>query len=250
MAIMRERQGSGVMPGLATGIREIDEIGGGMRAGELWIICGETSGGKSVLSYQVALPAIKEGKPVLIFTLEMSSDEVFSRIISCWKRLSLASIMTPKGISKGDGLAIQEGARLLALSKLQICDEPNMSIDYVCAQSEQFAELEKPAMIIVDYIQLLDGGKTKGESREQELARIAKRLKQLAKKIGCPVVTPSQLNDDGKLRESRSIGHDADVVMKITEKGIAVNKYRNARRNDLLPLTLVGEFQRFETQYQ
>ena len=245
-AVMNNRMDSGETAGMPTGVRSLDLIGGGMRDGEFWVICGETSAGKSALSYQMAIPAIDAGKKVLIYTLEMGDDEVFSRLISCRGRVDLGSIMNPRGISKGDGMAIKQQAGILAGSKLLICDEANMTIDFICAQSEMEAESESVALIIVDYVQLIDGGGRRGESREQELSRISKRLKQLAKKIGCPVISPAQLNDDGKLRESRAIGQDADVVLKIKEKGIAVDKFRNAERDQFLKLELVGKYQRFE----
>lgn len=249
IAVMAARKDAGDMPGASTGIHQLNAIGGGMRDGEFWVICGETSAGKSALSYQISLPSIDDGKNVLIFTLEMGTEEVFARLISCRDRIELRSIMSPKGISEEEEEAIQSSAAKLSHSKLQIYDEPNMSIDYICAQCEVFAELNNISLVIVDYIQLLEGGRRQGESREQELARSSRSLKQLAKKLKCPVISPAQLNDDGKLRESRAIGQDADVVLKITDKGIAVNKFRNAQRNNLLPLTLVGKHQRFETSY-
>ena len=247
LAVMNERLDGGALPGLETGIYQIDEIGGGMRKGELWVICGPTSGGKSVLSYQMCLPALNDGKMVLIFTLEMGVEEVFGRLISARGRINMGAIMKPRGISKGEGMAIKNQVKVLSESKLLISDEPNMTIDYICSQSEQVAEDQDVGLIVVDYIQLIDGGNRRGESREQELSRISKRLKQLAKKVGCPVITPAQLNDEGRLRESRAIGQDADVVLKIGEKGIDVSKFRNAPRNQTLPLALVGQFQRFET---
>ena len=150
------------------------------------------------------------------------------------------------GISKGEGIKIRDNAKFLSQSNLLITDEANMTIDYICGQAEAEAESGDVDLVIVDYIQLIGGGPNRGESREQELSRISKRLKQLAKKLGCPVVTPAQLNDDGRLRESRAIGQDADVVLKINDKGINVDKFRNAPRFQTLPLALRGEFQRFE----
>lgn len=245
--VMKERLEAGSTPGITTGIHQLDEIGGGMRAGEFWVICGETSAGKSALSYQVALPSIEQGLNVLIFTLEMGSEEVLARLVSAKGRIDLGSLMTPKGMTQGERLAIEKAGKAIIESNLKICDEPNISIDYVCSQCEQFAELNPVDLVIVDYIQLLEGDKRKGETREQELARTSRSLKQLAKKLKCPVISPAQLNDDGKLRESRAIGQDADVVLKIIDTGVAVNKYRNAQRNEVLPLGLVGKFQRFET---
>ena len=255
--VMRERSENGDLPGLSTGIHQLDAVGGGMRPGELWVICGETSAGKSVLSYQICNPALNEGKKVLIFTLEMGVDEVFSRLVSCRKRVSMKAITQPQnagpnggGLTKQQRQDIARGANDLKDRNLLITDEPNMSIDYVVSQCEIESENGEIALIVVDYIQLLESTRRQGESREQELSRISKQLKQLAKKMGCPVVTPAQLNDEGKLRESRAIGQDADVVLKIRDNGIKVAKFRNAARDQILPLQIVGEFQRFETIYE
>lgn len=75
---------------------------------------------------------------------------------------------------------------------------------------------------------------------------MSRQFKQLAKKLKAPVITPSQLNDDGRLRESRAIGHDFNVVLKITERGIYVDKNRNGKRGQMLPLVMNGELQRFQ----
>jgi replicative DNA helicase len=235
---------------LPTGIRELDALGGGMRPGELWIVCGETSAGKSALAYQMTIPAIEEGKKVLIMTLEMTSDEVVARLMSCRGRIDLGCLTNPQGGGfNGD---VKRRSRLqtamLAESQLKISDEPNMTIDFVCAQAEMEAELGGVDLVIVDYLQLLDGGRKAGDSQEQELAYYSRRLKQLAKKLNCPVISPAQINDDGRLRGSRAIGHDADVILKIEpNEGVLVGKYRNGEKGGTLPLGLIGHHQRFDT---
>jgi len=237
----------GLTPIQPTGIKELDAINGGMRPGELWIASGPTSSGKSALAYQMAIPALDAGKKVLIFTLEMTSDEVIARLISCRGGIDLGAIMNSEGM---DGqlmkkLSLQVSG--MRDSKLLISDEPNMSIDYVCAQSEMEAELGDVGLVVVDYIQLLDGGRKSGDTQEMELALYSRRLKQLAKKLNCPVISPAQLNDDGRLRGSRAIGMDADVLLKITPEGVVVDKYRNGARDQVLPLGLLGQYQRFVT---
>jgi len=237
----------GLAPIQPTGIKELDAINGGMRPGELWIASGPTSSGKSALAYQMAIPALDAGKKVLIFTLEMTSDEVIARLISCRGGIDLGAIMNSEGM---DGqlmkkLSLQVSG--MRDSKLLISDEPSMSIDYVCAQSEMEAELGDVGLVVVDYIQLLDGGRKSGDTQEMELALYSRRLKQLAKKLNCPVISPAQLNDDGRLRGSRAIGMDADVLLKITPEGVVVDKYRNGARDQVLPLGLLGKYQRFVT---
>jgi len=252
-----ERMEHGDIPGISTGIHQLDNIGGGMRPGELWIVGGKTSAGKSALSYQVINPALDEGKKVLIFTLEMGVSEVASRLISCRGRINMRAITNPRSggrngqkIETGQWQAIKRESGKLKETNLLISDEAGMSIDYIISQSESEAELEPVSIIIVDYVQLIQGQRLQGENREQELSRYSKNLKQLAKKLKCVVISPVQLNDEGRIRESRSLSHDADVCLTITDDGIRVDKWRSAARDQLLPLQLVGEFQRFETVYQ
>lgn len=234
---------------LPTGIKELDALGGGMRPGELWIVCGETSAGKSALAYQMTIPAIEEGKKVLIMTLEMTSDEVMARLMSCRGGIDLGNLTNPQqGDPMGTKKKVQLQMAAFAESNLKISDEPNMTIDFVCAQAEMEAELGGVDLVIVDYIQLLDGGRKSGDSQEQELAYYSRRLKQLAKKLNCPVISPAQVNDDGRLRGSRAIGHDSDVILKIEpNEGVLVGKYRNGEKGGTLPLGLLGQYQRFVT---
>lgn len=237
----------GLAPSQPTGIKELDEINGGMRDGELWIASGATSSGKSALAYQMAIPALDAGKKVLIFTLEMTSDEVVARLISCRGGIDLGAILNSGGASKEVLQKVKLQSMGMRDSKLLISDEPNMSIDFICAQAEMEAELGDVGLVVVDYIQLLDGGRKSGDTQEMELATYSRRLKQLAKKLSCPVISPAQINDDGRLRGSRAIGMDADVLLKITDHGIAVDKYRNGARNQVLPLGLLGQYQKFVT---
>jgi replicative DNA helicase len=97
----------------------------------------------------------------------------------------------------------------------------------------------------VDYLQIIRGRRNKGDSREQEIASISGGLKQLAKTMACPVVTGTQLNDDGKTRESRAIEQDADVWLVISDGGLKMAKVRNGPRGATLPLALDGAAQRF-----
>ena len=251
LAAMNERVEFGDLPGLPTGIDRIDDHFGGLRPGELWVIAGETSSGKSVLSIQMLRHAIEIGKNVLIFTLEMTADEIIGRMVSNSQNVPMHKIMKPRQAGKGYLEKIRQGASIYADGNLQVCDEANISIDHICATAEEVAEEKGVAVILVDYIQLVESRSGNRESREQELSTIAKRLKQLAKKLNCPIIAPAQLNDDGKLRESRAIGQTADNMLKIKDVGVLVSKARNGERDVLLPIFLNGEFQRFEVnQFQ
>jgi replicative DNA helicase len=178
----------------------------------------------------------------------MGVTEVANRLVSAIGRVHMSEIIRPVGISKGSAINIKTALGVIGRSKIKVWDDSKISMDFIEAQIE---ENDGADMIVVDYIQLVEGVKSKTDSREQEVARISKQLKQLAKKFGCPVITASQLNDDGRVRESRAIAHDADIVLQIKpDEGIFVAKNRNGQRGIMLPLKMVGEFQRFETQYQ
>jgi len=254
---MQDRLKNGDLPGTPTGIHELDLIGGGMRSGEFWVIGGKTSAGKSALSYQILNPCLDAGGKVLIFTLEMSVSEVATRLLSCRGKIPMKALTNPQnagkdgaGLNKGQLIKIKQSADNLREKQLFISDQPGMSMDYIIAQSEAEAELGNVDAIVVDYVQLIQGTRLHGENREQELSRYSKELKQLAKKLKCVVISPVQLNDDGRIRESRSISFDADVVLFIADNGVRVDKWRNAQRDQLLPLELNGSIQRFENTNQ
>ena len=95
-----ERFQNGEQPGVSTGIDKLDEHTGGMRKGELWVIGAKTSGGKSILMIQMAAAAINDGKRVAIFTLELGTDEVVGRLLSCMHYIPISQIMNPKTVTK------------------------------------------------------------------------------------------------------------------------------------------------------
>lgn len=230
---------------MSTGISDLDEVtNGGFRNKELVIIAAPTSGGKSVLSLQACVPAIREEKRVCVFSLEMGVNEVVGRLVSTIGHVHMSNIIRPLGMTKEQGVRIQKAIGTLQSSNLKIWDDPKMDMDFI---EEQVEESGGADFIVADYIQLIEGSRKSSESREQEVARISKRLKQLAKKFDCPVISPSQLNDDGKVRESRAIAMDADIVLQIIpEESIYVPKNRNGKRGVNLPLVLNGAYQKFE----
>jgi replicative DNA helicase len=120
------------------------------------------------------------------------------------------------------------------------------NVDTITAEATRIRDTHGSlALIVVDYLQLIRGPRSRDDLREQEVARTSGGLKQLAKALGCPVLSASQLNDDGRVRESRAITHDADSVLIIAEDGVKVLKMRNGQRNATLPLHLDGRLQRF-----
>ena len=233
---------------LMTGLPQIDTIGDGFRKGEMVVIAAPPSEGKSILALQVAGEGLRQDKPMMIFTLEMTTEVVMCRLCSYLKRIPLSHIVSPKRATKEELIRIKEWMHKLSThDNLFIVDEASMTMDTITARALEQHKKTPLGGIIIDYAGLVSPPKGSTKSREQEVAYISSQTKQLAKACSCTTILLSQLNDDGKLRESRSLGMDADIYFKIIpEKGIAVMKYRSAKKGYILPLVMDGEFQRFK----
>lgn len=237
---------NGDLPGESTGIPEIDVVTGGMKAGELWVVGGQSSSGKSVLMYQVASELLGSGKVVAIFSAELMAREIVGRLLTLRARVKYDSITRPKEVTDIDMRKIRGSLIEMQKTKMWIDASGGQSIDSIASEAERIRDIEgRIDLIVVDYIQIIGGRRNKGDSREQEIASVSGGLKQLAKKMDCPVITGTQLNDDGKVRESRAIKQDADVLIKIEEGSILLEKVRNGKRDVSINLALDGSAQRF-----
>jgi len=239
---------SGGMPGLPTGMNAIDIPTGGLRPGELWVISGETSGGKSVVLLQAVAAAIRDGKRALVISLEMDRGMIASRLACCLGRVSYDAFTRPMFANPAQLLGAREAVKSLADMPLSIHDRGGLTLEQIqgiaIAEADRHGALD---LLVVDYLQIIEGAKRdRNETREQEVASFSRGLKTLAKRLNCAVFTASQLNDQGRMRESRAIAHDADVVLGIQDDGIRAVKVRNGVRYQLFPLTLNGEYQQFE----
>ena len=244
-----ENYENGDIPGKSTGIPMIDDASGGMRAGEFWVIGAETSGGKSVLMLQFMQAVLESGGNALLFTLELLAPEVIGRLCSLHGRIAYGEITKPRTMGQIAMRKLKSTVEEIQKWPLLIQDAGGQTISEIVSECIRFRDTSgKVGVVVVDYLQMVefDGGAKRGMNREQELATISRRLKSLAKELQCPVVTAVQLNDDGKIRESRSASFDADNVLFIAEEGIIAKKMRNAERGKTLPLRLNGNFQRFE----
>ena len=233
-----------------TGMVDLDlGFGGGFNRGEMVVVGAQTSGGKSILLYQIALEALLDGKSVAIFSLEMPCKSILRRMAS--------NLIGKRIVNKGDFgdgtsfvASFKEIANALqALVKMQVTLRDDLSeVGEIDAEARRLSALGKADVIIVDYLQIVS--MPKSDNREQAISELTRRLKLTALKSQSLVVTASQLNDDGKLRESRAIGHHADHVLSIVhEKSgstIFVDKNRRGARGIGFPVSMRGEISRFE----
>ena len=234
------------IPGMPTGYEEIDAISGGMRAGELWIVCAKSTRGKSVMMLQIAAEAIKRGETVAIFSLEMMASVVTGRLISVIGSVQYGAITQPKTSNKHDRAAMKRGIEEIAESRVWIDDTPNQTMAHIEAECQRIKDITGGLnLIVIDYMQIVKGEKRHGESREQEVARISMAGKQMAKKFGIPVLSASQLNGAGEVRESKSLEQDADTLLFIADDGVKIGKMRNGKRDSIIRLFLHGDTQKF-----
>lgn len=237
---------SGDLPGTSTGIAEIDALTGGMKGGELWTFGGASSSGKSVLLYQIAAQFIGEGKVVAVFSMELAAYEIMGRLLALFTRVPYRSITHPREAKKHELERIKAGLDTLSKTSLWVDATGCQTLDTIIAESDRIRDIHgKLDLIVVDYVQIMTAQRGRNETREQEIARNSGGLKQLAKRLECPVITGSQLNDNGKTRESRAIEQDSDALLLITEEGLLMKKVRNGERGGVIPIILDGSEQRF-----
>ncbi|WP_440919851.1 replicative DNA helicase [Candidatus Pelagibacter sp.] len=226
--------------GVPTGLRDLDDKLGGLHQSDLIIIAGRPSMGKTSLATNIAFNAAQKlqdsGKKssIAFFSLEMSSEQLSTRIISEQARISSNDIRRGR-ISDDQFDKFLETSKNIAELPLYIDETPAISIAALSNRARRIKRLFGLDMIVVDYIQLMRGTTYNKDGRVQEISQITQGLKAIAKELGVPVVALSQLSrqveqrDDHKpqladLRESGSIEQDADVVMFVYREGYYLSR--------------------------
>lgn len=258
----------GQITGLPTGFIDLDAKTCGLQGGDLVIVAGRPSMGKTAFAINVAEHvAVKEGKPALVFSMEMNKKQLTERSIASLGGVAMQSIRSGQNI-EWDRLSFAIGQ--LHKSPLHIDDTPALTIAQMRSRARRVARKHGLALIVVDYIQLArgDSSSTKNGNREQEVSSISRGLKALAKEFNCPVIALSQLNRKveeradkrpmlSDLRDSGAIEQDADIILMMyrdeyyrpesPEKGIAeiiIGKQRMGETG-VVKVLFQGEFSRF-----
>ena len=237
----RALNSGGHLSGVTTGLDGINSKIGGLHRSDLLILAGRPGMGKSSLATNMAFaaaqrfirdqedgidPAKSAGAPVAIFSLEMSADQLATRILSEESGISSETLRMGK-ISQQEFRQLARAAADLQTLPLYIDDTPGLTIAALRTRARRLKRQKGIGMVVIDYLQLLQGsGKSSSENRVQEISEISRGLKQLAKELDVPVLALSQLSraveqrEDKRpqlsdLRESGSIEQDADIVMFI-----------------------------------
>lgn len=255
--------------GVATGFIDFDEKTSGLQRGDLIIVAGRPSMGKTTFAMNVAEnAAIRLKKPVLIFSMEMSGESLAMRMMSSLGRVDQLKVRTGK-IDEEDWPRIASAVGMLSATQLFIDDTPALSPTDLRARARRLAREcgGELGLIVVDYLQLMSIPGNK-ENRATEISEISRSLKALAKELKVPVLALSQLNRGleqrqdrrpvmSDLRESGSIEQDADVIVFIYRDAvynpeankevaeILISKQRNGPTGKV-ELKFHGQFTRFD----
>lgn len=266
-----QRSSDSEFTGVPTGFKDIDRLTRGWQNTDLIVLAARPGVGKTAFALNLALNAAKQGYPIAIFSLEMSSEQLEKRLKANYAGVELPKIIYPKLMSEAEYmLTITKGNELASLP-IYVDDTAGLSMFELKSKARRMKKLHDIRVLIVDYLQLMKGEKSKNGTREQEISFISRELKVLAKDLDVPVIALSQLNrgvearQDNKpklsdLRESGAIEQDADIVGFLYRPSdeeikqdaslqhlayIDFQKHRNGS-TEKLPLSFYGLYQRWE----
>jgi replicative DNA helicase len=256
------------LTGVPTGFTDLDSMTSGLQAGDLIIVAGRPSMGKTSLAMNIAEhAAISHQVPIAIFSMEMPSEQLAMRMLASYGRINAHKVRTGK-LADDDWPELVKAMGVLEAAPIFIDDTPALTALELRARARRLKREHGLGLIIVDYLQLMQPTETI-ENRATEIANMTRALKTLAKEQDVPVVVMSQLNRSvesrtdkrpvmSDLRESGAIEQDADVILFIyrdevynedsPDRGVAeiiIGKQRNGPTGKVR-LTFLGEYTRFE----
>jgi replicative DNA helicase len=256
-----------------SGFADLDSLIGGLQPGSLNIIAARPSVGKTALALNIASnAAVYEGVPTLIFSLEMSGEQIASRMLSSLARVNISELVKGRNLDNALWTDMTSAASELCNSPIFIDDSPMLSTFELRSRCLRFMSryIGKKCLVVIDYLQLMIAGNKRGENRNQEVADISRMLKGIARECDIPVIALSQLSrkveerGPGKrpmlsdLRDSGAIEQDADIVAFLYRKSyqdldsndntaeLLVEKHRNGPTGKV-NLVFYREYARFES---
>jgi len=258
-----------ILTGISTGFNDLDRLTTGLQPGDLVIVAGRPSMGKTVLGMNIAEhAAIRSQKAALVFSMEMPGESLVMRMLSSLGRIDQNKVRTGKLVEE-DWTRLTSAVALLSNAKLYIDETPALTPMELRARARRVArEKDSLGLIVVDYLQLMRG-QSNAENRTAEISEISRSLKTLAKELNVPIIALSQLNRSleqrpnkrpvmSDIRESGAIEQDADLIVFIyrdevyhedsPDKGTAeiiIGKQRNGPIGTVR-LTFLGQYARFE----
>ena len=263
---MSEMEGN--LTGITTGFRDLDQLTSGLHRSDLIILAARPAMGKTAFALSVAQgAAIKGNASVMIFSMEMSKEQLGQRLLSMESRIEMQSLKTGK-LERKDWDQINMALDTLSRANINIDDTPGISIMEMKNKCRRLKAEKGLDLIVIDYLQLMSIEGKKTESRTQEISQLSRSLKLLARELDCPVIVLSQLSRAvesrpnkrpmlSDLRESGSIEQDADIVIflyrdeyynpetdKPGECEVIVAKHRSGPTGTV-DVTWLGKYTRF-----
>jgi replicative DNA helicase len=256
-----------------SGFPDLDSLTGGFQPGSLNIIAARPSVGKTAFALNIAShAAIYEGVPTLIFSLEMSGDQIATRMLSSLARVNIRELVKRRNLDNALWTDMTSAASELCNSSIFIDDSSMLSTFELRSRCLRFMSrhIGKRCLVVIDYLQLMTSGNKRGENRNQEVADISRMLKGIARECDIPVIALSQLSRKveergaekrpmlSDLRDSGAIEQDADVVAFLYRKSyqdldsgdntaeLLVEKHRNGPTGKV-NLVFYREYARFES---
>lgn len=223
LEIERLFNNKGSITGVGSGIRDLDAKTSGFQKGDMVLIAARPSMGKTTFSLNIAEhAALREGKSVVIFSLEMSKEQLAYKLLCSEANVDMLKLRTGN-LDDDDWERIARATGPLSKARIYIDDTAGLSVMEMRSKCRKIKMEHGIDMILIDYLQLMSGS-SGSESRQQEVSEISRSIKALAKEMECPVIALSQLSRAPEqradhrpmlsdLRESGSIEQDADVVM-------------------------------------
>ena len=214
----------GTVTGIPTGFIDLDYKTSGMQPSDLVLLAARPSMGKTAFVLNlVDYIAVRKGLPCMVFSLEMSKEQLVNRMLAMESNVDSQKLRTGS-LTDADWDAVVEGIGIIGNSKLIIDDTPGISITELRSKCRKMKLEYGLSMVIIDYLQLMSGSGKGSDNRQQEISEISRSLKALARELNAPVIALSQLSracetrQDHRpmlsdLRESGAIEQDADVVM-------------------------------------
>lgn len=201
--------------GVRTGLADFDKEIGGLKSGHFIVIAAETGGGKSTLALNWVNRAISDGVGVAMFSIEMDRDELMDNLTSIRCGVDRNKFNTGE-FNDDDFRKMAVGLPEISKLPLWIFDEAIITVDQIRQTIMQLRDEYGIGLAVVDYIQLVTPDNTM-EIREQQVAKIANGLRAVAKDCKLPIIVLSQLNEEGKIRESRVVAHAANMMLLLED---------------------------------
>ncbi len=273
-ALEKRYEMQGALTGVPSGFLGLDTVTQGFQKSDLIIVACRPGMGKTSFALGVARHAAVQAKaPVMFFSLEMSKEQIVTRLLAAESKVDSTRIRTGR-LTESDWQRLARSAGLLSEALIFIDDSPGVNVLEIRGKARRLkAELGQLGIIVVDYLQLMGSSKT-AESRQNAIAEISRSLKALARELDVPIIALSQLNRNieqrenkkpmmADIRDSGSIEQDADIIIFIHREEIdspnqpnaasvaefIIGKHRNGPR-DTIKVAWLGQYTSFENLAQ